>query len=127
LDIGMKHAYFFMDVALALYAVSQGYPEEKLTNLKRWQEGFMNSAEKDAVEGFVNGLLVPNPLQYWMLENTTYVAMRMGSFPVATRSDRLPLGIDFSTIWERAGTPFVLSLHHIRAGEKRSDCHMKTR
>jgi hypothetical protein len=102
LDFGMKHAYFYMDVPLALYAVSQGDPEEKLVNLKRWQEGFMNTDEKNAVDGFVKGLPVINPLQYWMLEKTTYVAVRLGSFPVVSSSNSgLPLGIDFSAVWER--------------------------
>lgn len=102
LDTGMKNHYFYMDVPLALYAVSVGDSEEKIVNLKRWQEGFLNSHEKDAVDGFIKGHPVINPLQHWMLEKMTYVAMRFASFPMASLSDNgLPLGMEFSSVWDR--------------------------
>ena len=102
LDFGMKAHYFYMDVALALYAVSLGDHETKIVNLKRWQEGFLNTHEKNAVDGFLNGSPVINPLQHWMLEKMTYVAMRLGSFPIAPPAyTGLPLGIKFSGVWEQ--------------------------
>jgi hypothetical protein len=102
LDFGMKNVYFYMDVPLALYAVSQGDVAEKLANLKRWQESFMNPSEKDAVDGYLKGLPVKNPMQYWLLEKMTYVAMRLASFPqTQDGATGLPLGVELSTVWER--------------------------
>ena len=102
MDFAMKSVYFYMDVPLALYAVSQGGPEEKLANLRRWQEGFMNSLEKAAVEGYLKGLPVPNPLQHWLLEKMSYVGMRVGCFQVRTQVNiGLPLGLGVSAVWQR--------------------------
>ena len=101
MDFGMKSVYFYMDVPLALYAISQGDTEEKLANLRRWQEGFMNSQEKAAVEGYLKGLPVPNPLQHWLLEKVSYVGMRIGCFQVRTPvSGGLPLGLGVSGVWQ---------------------------
>lgn len=101
LDFGMKSVYFYMDVPLALYAVSLGDADEKLTNLRRWQEGFMNSQEKAAVEGYLKGLPVPNPLQHWFLEKMSYVGMRIGCFQITPPlNGGLPLGVTFSSVWE---------------------------
>ncbi len=118
LDIGMKSHYFYMDVPLALYAVAVGDSEEKIVNLKRWQEGFLNSHEKDAVDGFVNGHPVINPLQHWMLEKMTYVAMRFSSFPVASPSHNgLPLGTEFGDVWGRVQQhPLFASYIELRRG-----------
>lgn len=102
MDIGMKNVYFYMDVPLALYAVSQGDTDEKLENLKRWQEGFMNQQEKDAVDGYIKGLPVHNPLRYWLLEKMSYIGMRIGCFQgTVPRDIGLPLGLDFAAIWQR--------------------------
>ena len=112
LDFGMKHAYFFMDIPLALYAVSQGDKNEKLESLKRWQAGFMNAAEKEAVEGYLNGRLVANPLQHWISEKMSYVALRMACFPVASPSgDSLPLGIALAPVWESMQQHPLFSSH----------------
>jgi hypothetical protein len=102
LDLGMKSVYFYMDLPLALYAVSQGDVAEKLVNLKRWQQSFMNSSEKDAVDGYLKGHPVINPLQGWLLQMMTYVAMRIASFPLTQAgATELPLGMEFSAVWER--------------------------
>ena len=112
LDFGMKHVYFFMDIPLALYAVSKGDPNEKLESLKRWQTGFMNSPEKEAVEGYLNGRLVANPLQHWISEKMSYVALRVACFPVATPAIAgLPLGIAISPVWERMQQHPLFSSH----------------
>jgi hypothetical protein len=101
MDIGMKNVYFYMDVPLALYAVSQGDIDEKLANLRRWQEGFMNSQEKVAVEGYLKGLPVLNPLQHWLFEKMSYVGMRIGCFQVTSPlNGGLPLGVPFFSVWE---------------------------
>ena len=101
MDFGMKNVYFYMDVPLALYAVSQRDTDEKLIDLKRWQEGFMNSEEKAAVEGYLKCIPVPNPLQHWLLEKMSYVGMRIGCFQVtAPANNGLPLGLGVSAVWE---------------------------
>jgi hypothetical protein len=102
LDFGMKTVYFYMDVPLALYAVAQGNANEKLANFKRWQEGFMNSDEKEVVDGFLKGHSVKNPLQPWISEKMTYIALRIGCLPSASAQNvRLPSGVELSTVWER--------------------------
>ena len=112
LDFGMKHVYFFMDIPLALYAVSQGRTNEKLESLKRWQAGFMNPAEKEAVEGYLKGSLVDNPLQHCVSEKMSYVALRIASFPItAPRDIGLPLGIALSPVWESMQQHPLFSSH----------------
>ena len=111
MDFGMKSVYFYMDVPLALYAVSQGDTDEKLANLRRWQGSFMNAAEKEVVDGFVGDQLVGNPLLPWLMEMTTYVALRLGCFPDAAREVMLPLGVNFSAIWERIQEHPLFSSH----------------
>jgi hypothetical protein len=98
----MKAVYFYMDVALTLYTVAQGDTEEKLVNLRRWQKGFLNEREKAAVDGFIEGLPVRNPLLFWLTENLAYVALRIGCLPTAPAEDAgLPLGIELSAVWTR--------------------------
>ena len=98
----MKTVYFYMDVALALYTVAQGDTEEKLVNLRRWQKGFLNEREKAAVDGFIEGLPVRNPLLFWLTEKLAYVALRIGCLPTAPAEDAgLPLGIELSAVWAR--------------------------
>jgi hypothetical protein len=100
LDLGMKAVYFYMDVALTLYTVAQGDTEEKLVNLRRWQKGFLNGREKAAVDGFIEGLPVRNPLLFWLTENLAYVALRIGCLPTSPAEDAgLPLGIELSAVW----------------------------
>jgi hypothetical protein len=112
LDFGMKHVYFFMDIPLALYAVSKGDANEKLESLKRWQAGFMNPAEKEAVEGYLNGRLVANPLQHWISEKMSYVALRMACFPVTEPSGgSLPLGIALAPVWQSMQQHPLFSSH----------------
>jgi hypothetical protein len=102
LDFGMKKGYFYMDVPLALYAVAQGDAEEKLQNLRRWQEGSMNTNEQEVVEALINGHPARNPLQSWITEKLTYTALRTSCLP-STRALNvgLPLGIELSTVLER--------------------------
>jgi hypothetical protein len=111
MDFGMKSVYFYMDVPLALFAVSQGDTDEKLVNLRRWQGSFMNAAEKEVVDGFVGEQLVGNPLLPWLMEMTTYVGLRLGCFPDAAREVRLPLGVDFSATWEKIQEHPLFSSH----------------
>jgi hypothetical protein len=103
LDYGMKAAYFFMDIPLVLYVVAKGDPAEKLVVLKKWRESyFMNPLEKETVDRLLEGESAENPLQYWLLRNTSYVAIRLGCHPSASPSERmLPLGMAFSDIWDR--------------------------
>jgi hypothetical protein len=91
-----------MDVALTLYTVALGNPEEKLVNLRRWENGFLNESEKAAVKGFIDGRPVRNPLLFWLTENIAYVALRIGCLPTAPAEDAvLPLGIELSAVWAR--------------------------
>jgi hypothetical protein len=102
LDLGLRRVYFFMDVPLALYAVSSGNAEEKLVNLATWQGYSMNPEEKTAIEGYLKGEAVSNPLQPWLLRMMTYVALRMGC-SAATESTNLALSLSggLPAIWER--------------------------
>lgn len=102
MDMCMKNVYFYMDIPLALYVVSRGEIDKKLAMLKRWQGGFMNPEEKAAVEGYLKGHCVRNPLQYWMLEKMAYVAMRTGCCTVAESTNSiLPSNVELAAIWER--------------------------
>ena len=112
LNFGMKNAYFFMDIPLALYAVSQGNTNEKLESFKRWQSGFMNTFEKVAVEGYLKGDLVPNPLQHWISKKMSYIALRVACFPIAeAASAGLPLGIVLAPVWESMQRHPLFSSH----------------
>jgi hypothetical protein len=103
LDYGMKVPYFMMDAPLVLYAVSKGDPEQKLANLKKWKSSyFMNSAEETTVDRFLKAAPANNPLQYWLLKNTSYIALRLGCHLNEPPADAtLPLGIALSDIWKR--------------------------
>lgn len=102
LDFGMKCVYFDMDIPLALYVVARGDAEEKLNNFKRWQQGFMNAREQELVDGIVKGYNVRNPLESWIRDKMTYTALRLGCLPLHKSVNAgLPLGIEFSSIWER--------------------------
>jgi hypothetical protein len=110
----MKIPFFNMDTALALYAVSKGDdPEQKLANLKKWQAlYFMNSAEAETVDRFLKGLPASNPLQHWLLTNTSYALLRLGCHLSGPPIDAiLPLGIDLSEIWERVEKHPLVSSH----------------
>lgn len=124
LDYGMKIPFFNMDTALALYAVSKGDdPEQKLTNLKKWQTlYFMNSAEAETVDRFLKGLPASNPLQHWLLTNTSYALLRLGCHLSGPPVDAfLPLGIDLSEIWERVGKhPLVSSYIELQRSPERN-------
>ncbi len=103
LDYGMKIPYFMMDTPLVLYAVSRGDPEQKLANLKKWKSAyFMNPAEELTVDRFLKGDPAANPLQYWLLRNTSYALLRLEcqlSGPAVNAA--LPPGIALSDVWER--------------------------
>lgn len=102
LELGLKKAYFYMDVPLTLYAVAQGSAEEKMLNLKRWQEGSMNTNEQEVVDAFIGGHPVKNPLQPWIMEKMTYIALRTSCLPsTSALSVGLPLGIELSAVLER--------------------------
>jgi hypothetical protein len=103
LDYGLKVPYFMMDTPLVLYAVSQGAPEQKLSNLKKWRKCyFMNTAEEETVDRFLKGAPARNPLQSWLLRNTSYTALRIGCYPSGTPSETtLPLGAARADIWNR--------------------------
>ena len=103
LDYGLKIPYFMMDTPLVLYAVSKGDPELKLSNLKKWREDyFMNTAEEETVDRFLKGDPASNPLQSWLLRNTSYAALRIGCYPTgASGETALPLGALLSDVWSR--------------------------
>jgi hypothetical protein len=103
LEVGLKNRYFVMSPLLVLYAVSQGDHDKKLSNLRKWKKSYpMNSAEAETVDRFLEGESAINPLQYWLLKNTSYVALRLGCQPsVPSQSVRLPLGIGFDEVWQR--------------------------
>ncbi len=102
LELGMKTPYFFMDVPLALYAVSKGNVQDKMANLRRWQQGFLNPQEREFVDGLLKSRLVANPLHPWLARNTNYVAIRMACFLRSTTApERLSLGLSASAVWKR--------------------------
>jgi len=103
LSYGMKIPYFMMDTPLVLYAVSKGDFEQKLTNLKIWRESyFMNSAEQETVDRFLKGDPARNPLEHWLLRNTSYVALRIGCYRSGTAGDSEMLcRASLSDVWDR--------------------------
>ena len=61
----------------------------------------MNSQEKAAIEGYLKGSPVPNPLQHWFLEKMSYVGMRIGCSQITPPlNGGLPLDVTFSSVWE---------------------------
>jgi len=110
LETGLRNRYFTMAPPLAIYAVSNGDAEEKLANLRAWQAAYpMNSAEEESVARFLSDEPARNPLQAWLLRNSSYVALRLGSQAgSSTQSVRLPIGLGFSEVWERVqGHPLM--------------------
>jgi hypothetical protein len=110
LEAGLRNRYFTMAPPLVLYAVSQGDVEEKLANLRAWQAAYpMNTAEEETVARFLSDEPARNPLQAWLLRNSSYVALRLGSQAgSSTQSVRLPIGLGFSEVWERVqGHPLM--------------------
>ena len=101
LDHGLKVPYFMMDTPVVLYVVSKGDPELKLANLKKWRESyFMNTAEEETVDRLLKGDPARNPLQSWLLRNTSYAALRIGCYPNGPSAEAaLPLGTALSDIW----------------------------
>jgi hypothetical protein len=103
LDYGLKIPYFMMDTPLVLYAVSKGDLELKLSNLKKWREAyFMNTAEEETVDRLLKADPARNPLQSWLLRNTSYAALRIGCYPICVSGDSaLPLGAPLTDVWNR--------------------------
>jgi hypothetical protein len=75
----------------------------KIANLTAWKAAYpMNPDEEETVARFLSDEPAPNPLQSWLLKNTSYVALRLGcQSGIASQSVRLPIGLGFSEVWER--------------------------
>jgi hypothetical protein len=103
LEAGLRSRYFVMSPPLVLYAVSQGHMGGKIANLTAWKAAYpMNPDEEETVARFLSDEPAPNPLQSWLLKNTSYVALRLGcQSGIASQSVRLPIGLGFSEVWER--------------------------
>jgi hypothetical protein len=103
LDHGLKVPFFMMDTPLVVYAVTKGDAAEKIANLKKWRDAYsMNTAEAETVDRLLKGDPAENPLQSWLLRNTSYATMRIGCYPaVACADTTLPLGAALSDIWSR--------------------------
>ncbi|HEY5214386.1 MAG TPA: hypothetical protein VIJ38_15330 [Acidobacteriaceae bacterium] len=103
LETGLRNRYFVMSPPLVLYAVSQGDVGEKMANLTAWKAAYpMNSGEEETVARFLKGESARNPLQSWLLRNSSYVALRLGAQGgIPSQSVRLPIGLGFSEVWER--------------------------
>jgi hypothetical protein len=70
----------------------------------------MNTAEAETVDRFLKGDPAANPLQSWLLRNTSYATMRIGCYPaVACADTALPLGAALSDIWSRVDKHPLLS------------------
>jgi hypothetical protein len=103
LEAGLRNRYFVMAPPLVLYAVSRGEVEEKRENLRAWQTAYpMNPDEAETVASLLNGEATRNPLQSWLLRNTAYVALRLGSQSAEPHgTSRPPIGIGFGEVWSR--------------------------
>jgi hypothetical protein len=103
LGAGLQRRYFVMAPPLVLYAVSRGEVEEKRENLRAWQTAYpMNPDEAETVASLLNGDAARNPLQSWLLRNTAYVALRLGSQSAESHNTiRLPIGLGFAEVWSR--------------------------
>ena len=101
LDHGLRIPFLMMDTPLVLYAVTKGDSAEKRANLKKWRDAyFMNTAEAETIDRLLKNDAADNPLQPWLLRNTSYATMRIGCYPVAARTETtLPLGATFADIW----------------------------
>lgn len=102
LDHGMKVPYFFMDTPLVLFALSRGDLDDKMAFFRKCKDRFMNSREEETVNAFLEGEHVRNPLNSWMLANTSYVLLRLGCHVTARSGEMvLPLGVELATVWSR--------------------------
>src|SRR5262249_39752854 len=90
------------DTALILFAFSQGQSSRKqefLEHLKKTYE--MNPAEEKTVDCLTNNEYALNPLQTYLLRNTSYVALRLGCIENALNVGQLPLTHSLLTVFSQ--------------------------
>ena len=123
LNYCMKISYFFMSTPLLLYAVSVGDSDSKIDQFNKWKNSFfMNTEEERIVDCFLAGEAAENPLESWLLRNTTYVMLRLASSSISSPT-KVPLGLLLSDVWERVGEHplFAPYVRLIRTGGSETD------